>query len=423
MSILLTLVFHVMFITPYLTEPIGGAIALFTLPLIVELTALTLASCLPKRSPVNPSAAAPIRLAVLIPAHNEEVLIASCVESLRLSAGESRARIIALAHNCSDRTADYAAKAGAEVIVYDDPKARGKGAALAFGFAYAASQNMDAVLVVDADSTVSRNLIGLVQDALAGGAEAVQCRYEMESFSKRPTTRLTSLAFRGFNVVRPAGRDRLGLSAGILGNGFAIRQTLLAENPWNSLSVVEDLEFHIKLVLSGNKVRFLNLAKVSSVLPSTEQGEATQRARWEGGRANAALTWLPPLFLELRRGRIRALEPILDLASLPIGYGAFLLCLAASLPLGWLRIYALIAFTVIGGHVLTAAWSGSDFAGDMRILARAPGYLLWKLCMVPRLLRSSRADAAWVRTERPTTALEPIVEPNGVSIGSSLEAS
>ena len=423
MSILLTLVFHAMFITPYLTEPIGGALALFTLPLVVELAALTLASCLPKRSRANPGTAAHIRLAVLIPAHNEEVLIASCVESLRLSASQSRTRIIALAHNCSDRTADYAAKAGAEVLVYDDPQARGKGAALAFGFAYAASQNLDAVLVVDADSTVSLNLIGVVQGALAGGAEAVQCRYEMESHSKRPTTQLTSLAFRGFNVVRPAGRDRLGLSAGILGNGFAIRRTLLAENPWSSLSVVEDLEFHIKLVLLGKKVLFLNQAKVSSVLPSTKDGEATQRARWEGGRANAALTWLPHLFRELTRGRLRAVEPIFDLASLPIGYGAFLLLLAASLPLAWLRIYALLAFIAIGCHVLTAAWSGTDFAGDLRILARAPGYLIWKVCMLPRLLRSSRAGAAWIRTERPMSALEPIVEPNGVSIGSSLEVS
>jgi cellulose synthase/poly-beta-1,6-N-acetylglucosamine synthase-like glycosyltransferase len=243
-----------MLITPYLTEPIGGAIAFFTLPLIVELAALTLASCLPKRSRVNPCTAAHIRLAVLIPAHNEEVLIASCVESLRLSASESRTRIIAVAHNCSDRTADYAAKAGAEVIVYDDPQARGKGAALAFGFAYAASQKLDAVLVVDADSTVSRNLVGVVQEALARGrSSAMQVRDG--ELLQRPTTRLTRAGFRGFNVIRPAGRDRLGLSAGILGNGFAIRQTLLAQNSYNSLSVVEDLEFHIKLVLAGKKVR------------------------------------------------------------------------------------------------------------------------------------------------------------------------
>lgn len=90
----------------------------------------------------------------------------------------------------------------------------------------------------------------------------------------------------------------------------------------------------------------------------------------------------------------------MDLASLPIGYASFLLFIAACLPLEWLRIYAFFAVAVLAGHVLVAAWSGPDFAGDMRILARAPGYILWKLFMLPNLLRGSRADAAWVRTER-----------------------
>jgi len=43
---------------------------------------------------------------------------------------------------------------------------------------------------------------------------------------------------------------------------------------------------------------------------------------------------------------------------------------------------------------------GNDFAGDLRILARAPGYILWKLSLMPSILRSSRTSAAWVRTER-----------------------
>ena len=239
-----------------------------------------------------------------------------------------------------------------------------------------------------------------MHEAIANGAEAVQCRYEMDSSAERPATRLTSLAFRGFNVVRPAGRDRLGLSAGIVGNGFAIRQALLAQNSYNSLSVVEDLEFHIRLVLSGKRVQFLHDAKVSSAMPSSKQGEVTQRSRWEGGRANAARTWFVPLLKQLTQGRLRILEPLLDLTSLPIGYAVFLLLIAGCFPLVWVRVYVLLAVTAIGGHVLAAAWSGSDFAGDMRILARVPGYILWKLCMLPSLLRSSRPEAAWVRTER-----------------------
>jgi cellulose synthase/poly-beta-1,6-N-acetylglucosamine synthase-like glycosyltransferase len=423
-----------MLMTSYVSEALGVALLLLTLPLVVELAVLTLASRFPKRKRGSSAAAAPIRLAVIVPAHNEEVLIASCVESVRTSAAGTETRIIVIAHNCSDHTADRAAKAGAEAVICNDPEARGKGSALAFGFEYAASEDMDAVLVIDADSTVSSNLIGLVREALATGAEAVQCSYEMESSSKRPATRLTALGFRGFDVVRPAGRNRLGLSAGIVGNGFAMRQTVLAQTPYNSFSVVEDLEYHIRLVLCGKKVQFLDEARVWSGVPPSKQGDAIQRSRWEGGRANAAVTWLGPLLQQLMRGRLSMVEPLLDLLSLPIGYVAFLLLLALCLPLEWLRVYALIAGAVLVGHVLTAAWLGNDFAGDLRILARAPGYILWKLSLLPRIFRSSRSDAAWVRTERQPAIQEVLLEAaaegnsanameHGLGIRSSLEIS
>ena len=401
-----------MLIMAYVFEVLGVALLLLTLPLVMELAVLTLASCLPKHNRRGSAVAAcpPIRLAVIIPAHNEEALIGSCVESLWVSAAGSKTRIIAVAHNCSDRTADRAAKAGAEVVTFNNPQAQGKGSALARGFEYAASQGLDATLVVDADSTVSSNLVGLVSEALASGAEAVQCRYEMDSSSKRPATRLTALAFRGFNVIRPIGRNRLGLSAGILGNGFAIRQAVLTQNPYNSLSVVEDLEYHIRLVLSGKKVQFLNEAKVWSGLPPSKEGEATQRSRWEGGRANAAVTWLGPLLRQLMRGRVRMVEPLLDLMSLPIGYVSFLLLFALCLPLEWLRVYALVAATILGCHVLAAARMGNDFTGDLCILARVPGYILWKLSILPRILRSSRPNAAWVRTERQPTIQKVVLD-------------
>jgi cellulose synthase/poly-beta-1,6-N-acetylglucosamine synthase-like glycosyltransferase len=389
-----------MLMTTYLSEAFGGALFLLTLPVLLELAVLTLASRLPRRSGLSSSFDPGIQLAVIIPAHNEEILIASCIESLRVSASGTKTRIIAVAHNCSDRTAQRAAEAGAEVLVYDDPEAQGKGAALAFGFAYASSQGMDASLVVDADSAVSTNLVPIVRDAIASGTDVAQCRYEMESSSNRPTTRLTALAFRGFNVIRPIGRSRLGLSAGVQGNGFAVRQALLAEGSYNSHSVVEDLEFHIRLVLAGHRVQFLEDAKVCSALPASKSGETTQRARWEGGRANAARTWLPLLLGQLVRGRFGSFEPMLDLASLPIGYVVPLLFVAAILPLTWLRIFSLLGVVTLVAHVLAAAWSGTDFAADVRILARAPMYILWKITVLPSLLRNSQGNAAWVRTER-----------------------
>ena len=204
-----------------------------------------------------------------------------------------------VAHNCSDRTAPRAHQAGAEVLVCNDPLAKERVRRSQPGLHMPSDEKMDATLVVDADSTVSTNLIDAVRRAMSSGADAVQCRYEMEWTAKRPATRLTALAFRGFNVVRPTGRARLGLSAGIVGNGFAVRQALLAENAYNSHSVVEDLEFHLRLVLAGKKVQFLEEAKVSSALPASKEGEATQRSRWEGGRANAARVWILPLLSNL----------------------------------------------------------------------------------------------------------------------------
>ena len=70
------------------------------------------------------------------------------------------------------------------------------------------------------------------------------------------------------------------------------------------------------------------------------------------------------------------------------------------LPLTWLRVYSISAFAIIGLHVLAAAWKGPGFYEDIRILARVPGYILWKLRIIPQLFQGSRPNTAWIRTER-----------------------
>ena len=393
--------------TLYLSVALAVVLMAVTLPVTVELAVLTAAYFLPKRKPRRTLPPADIDLAVIVPAHNEELLIARCVESLRASAAGSGARIFVVAHNCSDQTAGRAAEAGAEVLVLNDGSARGKGFALRFGFEQVFAQGADAALVVDADSTVSQNLVDAVRGALGRGGDAVQCRYEMSSSGSRGRGGLAALALRGFNLVRPAGRSRLGLSAGILGNGFAIRQAVFSQVPYRALSLVEDLEYHLHLVLAGKRVEFLDQAKVSAELPDSSAGEATQRSRWEGGRFGTARAWLWPLAKQVLRGRLRLLEPLADLAGLPIAYAAFLLVIALLLPFAWLRVYACTALAVVALHVLTAAWAGDDFLGEVRLLLTAPAYILWKLRLVPRLLRGSSASAAWVRTERVPEARKP----------------
>ena len=146
-----------------------------TLPVTLELAVLTAASFLPKRKVKSSTSPVDLNLAVIVPAHNEELLIARSVRSVLESAGRSQTRVVVIAHNCSDETAERAADAGAEVFVYDDPSARGKGFALRQGFEQVFSQGADAALVIDADSVVSENLVGAVRDAISQGASVVQC--------------------------------------------------------------------------------------------------------------------------------------------------------------------------------------------------------------------------------------------------------
>ena len=387
--------------THLLYVSLGLVLVAVTLPLVLELALVTGASWLPARDRREEKSGEEFPLAIVIPAHNEEILISRCVTSVLESAGRSsRTRVFVVAHNCTDRTAEAARRAGAEVLVFNDPAARGKGFALSHGFEHALNGEAQAVMVIDADSVVSRNLVSEVKGLLANGAQAVQCRYEMESPTEKTSGRLAAVAFRAFNVIRPRGRERLGLSAGIFGNGFALTRSLLSEVPYGAFSVVEDLEYHLNLVLARKRVQYLDSARVSASLPASKQGENVQRSRWEGGRFHAARTWTWPLLKQVVRGKLRMAEPLLDVAGLPMAYGVFALLLALCIPVTGVRIYALASLLVVVLHVLAAAASGPDFLKTLGFLAMAPIYIVWKLRLLPSVLRGSAGNAAWVRTNR-----------------------
>jgi len=376
---------------------LGIALLVPTVPLLLELLVLTLAAVFPPPKSAT-AAESDLRLAVLIPAHNEEKLIAACLGSIGNSAP-----IFVVAHNCTDSTAAIATAAGATVLELKDDGARGKGAALHYGFTQALSAGAQAVLVIDADSTVSLNLIDTVTAAFASGAAAVQTRYIAANPAASTGTRLQALAMRGFNVLRPRGRARLGLSCGIFGNGFALSDATLTRVPYLAHSIVEDLEYHIDLVRSGIRVDFLDNATVFGQLPDNNAAAATQRARWEGGRTLLRRRLALQLFAEVLRGRLRLLEPLLDLISLPLATVVVLLLLATLTPV---RIYAGLGLEIIGLYILIAALLGGEPLNDIAALAHAPFYLAFKIANLGRTRRAARSDATWVRTERNDTPPE-----------------
>jgi cellulose synthase/poly-beta-1,6-N-acetylglucosamine synthase-like glycosyltransferase len=382
---------------------IGGAAVCATLPGSVELLVLSVASLFPKRYGAIRSTSAAWRVAVIVPAHNEVANIASCVQSLLgADRGDMQVSVYVIADNCTDDTALVAEDAGANVLIRTNEVERGKGYALHFAFTHPELLHYDSLLVVDADTAVATNFIVVAAGALRDGAGAVQARYLVHNLEAGMRTRLMGLALRAFNVVRPLGRERLGLSVGILGNGFGLRMETLRAVPYLASSVVEDLEYHLKLVQAGYRVKFVNETAVFGEMPVRGEGVKTQRSRWEGGRLRMLQERGPELLRGVLRGRLIFLEPLLELLLLPLALHVTLLAIAISTPQPLVRSFGLAGAAVVLLHLIAAIVVGGGSWRDVGTLAVAPFYILWKLTQIPSLLRSSRSDNTWVRTKRST---------------------
>ena len=382
------------------------ALALFlaTLPGTVELALLTFPAFLPgRRPPPAPDAAAAPRLAVVIPAHNDAAGLPETVRSLLGCHHPLPPEDLhVVADNCTDDTAAVARSFGCSVLERRDEVRRGKGYALHYAFEHLlARDDYDAFIVVDADTSVEQNFLDAFRALFAGGARAGQAAYRVKNAQANLRTRLMNIAFLAFNYLRPLARERLGLSVGILGNGFALHRDTLARVPYDSFSIVEDLEYHPRLIRAGVRVRFLPHTAVWSDMPETGREAATQRERWEGGRFRMIREQVPGLLRDALFGpQPRLLEPALELLLLPLTYHVLLLVALLFVAGGWLPAYAGAALGLVVVHVLAAMWLGGAGWRDWQALLSAPFYMLWKLMNFSRILRAARRGVAWKRTSR-----------------------
>jgi cellulose synthase/poly-beta-1,6-N-acetylglucosamine synthase-like glycosyltransferase len=345
-------------------------------------------------------AAAPTgRIAVVVPAHDEQDGIAATVASLRADA-DAQTEIVVVADNCSDATAQRARAAGARVLVRDNPARRGKGYALDFAFERLLREPFDAFVVVDADSEVNAGFFAAMRAALDAGAQAAQAAYLPLGDALDARARLVRLARLAWNVLRLRGRERLGLSVGVLGNGFALTRETLVAVPYRARSIVEDVEYHASLVRAGRRVRFVEDALVRGDMPTAGAAAASQRARWEGGRLRMLAQLGAPLIRDITLGGWRLVEPLAELALLPLAYHCGLLLAALLLGSGTVAWLASIALAVVALHVAAAFVIGRCGWRDAAAFALVPVYVARKAFGLGAVLRAARAGTPWVRTAR-----------------------
>jgi cellulose synthase/poly-beta-1,6-N-acetylglucosamine synthase-like glycosyltransferase len=366
----------------------------------IELLFLTLGALLYKPRQAHHEAG--LNLAVVIPAHNETDNIAQTVKSIHsCDPPHGEYQIYVIADNCTDDTADKARQAGANVLERQNDELRGKGYALDFAFKHLLEHTeIDALMVVDADTLVEPNFIQVCEQTFMQGAAGLQCRYTVNNPAASRRTRLLNVALLAFNVLRPRGRAFWNLSVGISGNGFGLTRNTLQKVPYTASSIVEDLEYHITLVKRHLKIQFIDNTTVRADMPIAQKGTKTQRARWEGGRFRMMRDHIPSLYQAAASGQPRLIEPLLDLLLLPLAIHVLLLLVLILIPFLPTQIYALVALCIVFGHVFAALWIGKGTAQDFLILLTAPFYILWKLTVLPLTLKTAAKNATWVRTDR-----------------------
>ena len=270
------------------------------------------------------------RFVLLIPAHNESLVLGAALDSLnRLDYPADAYRAVVIADNCNDGTARIAEDHGATALVRFNDAEIGKGYALEWALqqlgvggenreqgtgnreqeiagepgpdtsaALGWNFDWDAIVILDADTQVSPNLLTAFETGLNVGNGAMQVRYEVLNVGESWRTRLMSCALALAHIVKPLGREQLRLSDGLKGNGMCFARSVVETVAWSGASITEDIEYTLRLCRAGVRIAFLPDAAVWAQMPTTGAQAVSQRKRWEGGRYQLLTKVAPQLLLE-----------------------------------------------------------------------------------------------------------------------------
>ena len=388
-------------ISALLTVLAAGLLLLTGYVLMLTMAALV------ARTAGPPAGPATRRFALLIPAHDEAILIGRLLESLRqLDYPASGYDVYVVADNCDDNTAPIARSLGARVYERCDRSLQGKGFALRWllGRIGESGATYDAVVILDADSVVAPNFLRSMDARLEAGSQVIQAYYSVFNAGESPIASLRYAALAALHYLRPLGRSALGLSCGLKGNGMCFSAPILERFPWHWFTLAEDVEFHLALVRQGVRVDFAPETAVLAEMPVSLAQAASQNARWERGRLQLLRQRIPGLVADgvRQRSPLRldaAAEQLIPPLSVPFALGG--LCLVAGLGLG-AGVPATLAALSLGGQAIYLLAGLALVRAPLSVylaLGYAPFYIAWKVGVYGRAFQGTRS-APWVRTAR-----------------------
>ena len=170
----------------------------------------------------------------IIPAHNEEMVVANLIESLKNQTYDKNLYdIYVIADNCTDKTAEVARKAGA--IVY-------------------------------------------------------------ERFDNAHKTKGYALFYWTMHRMYHLARYNIGLSPLLNGTGFMVKFDVVKPNGWETQTLTEDIEFSLKQIIQGRKLGWATDAIVYDEQPTSFKQSWSQRSRWTVGHMQCLKTYTGQLY-------------------------------------------------------------------------------------------------------------------------------
>lgn len=216
----------------------------------------------------------------LVPAHNEQEQIAETIASLRVQSYPV-ARVVVIADNCTDRTAEVAAAASADVYETIGNTAKKAGALNQGMRAVASGCPADYLLQMDADTVLEPRF---VENAVRELQEDERLAGVCARFLTKPCRGflpwLQRMEYQRLDRHTAHRRHKVHC---LSGTATLLRYTVLPKAPWNEASLVEDYALTLDLLEQGWRVKRADEAIAWTETKPTLPQFWSQRLRWARG--------------------------------------------------------------------------------------------------------------------------------------------
>lgn len=229
-------------------------------------------------------------LSILIPAHNEELVIERTLRTILASDyPHAKLEIIVLNDGSTDQTKeilDRLAKSHPEVRPVHIPKGeggKGKAAVLNRGIKLA-KHNMIAIYDADNQPQPSSLRYLATQMVLHPELGAALGKFRTLNKNKNWLTRFVNIEGLSFQWIVQAGRWKLLKIATLPGTNFIVRRDVLDEiGGWDEEALTEDAEMSLRILEAGYRIKFVPYAVTWEQEPETLSVWFRQRTRWARG--------------------------------------------------------------------------------------------------------------------------------------------